>query len=54
MTKTRSNGLLRLLVDESTGNAGITEDEEKHIGKLSNISAKCLMEVMYMARLERG
>ncbi len=40
--------------DESKDSSGVIDEEEGKIGELSSISAKCLMKVMYMARLARG
>ena len=42
------------LTDESKENSGVIDEEEGKVGELSSISAKCLMKVMYMARLARG
>ena len=41
-------------IDESKENSGVIDEEEGRVGELSSISAKCLMKVMYMARLARG
>ena len=41
-------------IDESTESSGFIGEEESRVGELSSISAKCLMKVMYMARLARG
>ncbi len=40
--------------DESKDNSGVIDEEEGKAGELSGIPAKCLMKVMYMARLARG
>ena len=40
--------------DESKDNSGVIDEEVGKIGEVSGISAKCLMKVMYMARLARG
>ena len=41
-------------IDESKESSGVIDEEEGMVGELSSISAKCLMKVMYMARLARG
>ncbi len=42
------------VIDESKERSGVLDKEKGKIGELSSISAKCLMKVMYMARLARG
>ncbi len=42
------------LTDESKENSGVAGEVEGKVGELPSISAKCLMKVMYMARLARG
>ena len=41
-------------IDESKENSCAIDEEEGRVGELSSISARCLMKVMYMARLARG
>ncbi len=41
-------------MDESKESSGIIDEEGGSAGELSRMSARCLMKVMYMARLARG